>query len=308
MSAGDWKEMLKAAQEGDIELVRYHLKMGIDPNYQHPEFMTGPLIESIRFGNLSIAKLLLEHGADPTIKEGFGTDTPLSIATAANNKASIHLLNQYLMDTPPAAKAQQKILVTGGNRGIGKAIAQQLLEEGHQVMITARNEALAKAVVQELKATTGNDQIDYLIGDLSNIRTSRQLAADIKAAFPQITVLLNNAGVWMTEKVLNEDGLEQSFMTNYLAPYILCQELLPLLQANSPARIVNVNAGLYVKGKLDLERTPWGDDFHSIKTYATSKLCGVLFNLSFARAIEGSGVSINSVHRSIRAWEIRRSC
>lgn len=92
MAAGDWKEMLLATEQGDLELVRYHLKMGVDPNYQHPEFLTTPLIESIRFGNLEIAQLLLEHKADPNIEEGFSKETAMSVAKASRNKRAITLL------------------------------------------------------------------------------------------------------------------------------------------------------------------------------------------------------------------------
>lgn len=94
-TGGDWKEMLEASQTGNIELLKYHIKMGIDPNYQHPEFFTAPLLESIRFGHLDIAKFLLENGAEPNIKEVFDGSTPLSIAKAAKNKEAIELLKQY---------------------------------------------------------------------------------------------------------------------------------------------------------------------------------------------------------------------
>ncbi len=96
MSGGNWKEMFLAIQNGDIELVRYHLKMGIDPNYQHPEFLASPLVESIRFNHLAITSLLLENGAKPTIKEVFGGDTPLSVAKAKKNKKAIELLTYHI--------------------------------------------------------------------------------------------------------------------------------------------------------------------------------------------------------------------
>ena len=62
-AGGNWKEMFHAAEKGDLELVRYHLSTGIDPNYQHPEYTTGALLESIRKGQLEVAELLLEKGA-----------------------------------------------------------------------------------------------------------------------------------------------------------------------------------------------------------------------------------------------------
>lgn len=67
MSGGDWKEMYVAVQRGDIDLVKYHIKNGIDPNYQHPEILSLPLVTAIIEGHIEIAKFLLENGADPTV-------------------------------------------------------------------------------------------------------------------------------------------------------------------------------------------------------------------------------------------------
>jgi len=96
MSGGDWKAMFYAIQKGDLELVDYYLKMGIDPNYQHPEFMASPLVESIRFGHIEIAKLLLSKGADPHVKEFMGGDSAMSVALAKKNTVIVDLLNTYL--------------------------------------------------------------------------------------------------------------------------------------------------------------------------------------------------------------------
>lgn len=96
MSGGDWKAMFKAVQDGDLELVRYYLQMGINPNYQHPEFMAAPLVESIRFGQLTITRLLLENGADPKIQEVLGGATPLSVASMKKNQKAIVLIEEFL--------------------------------------------------------------------------------------------------------------------------------------------------------------------------------------------------------------------
>lgn len=65
MSGGDWKEMYVAVQKGDIELVKYHIKNGIDPNYQHPEILSLPLVTAIIEGHSEIAKFLLEMAQIP---------------------------------------------------------------------------------------------------------------------------------------------------------------------------------------------------------------------------------------------------
>lgn len=297
MSGGNWKDMLYASQRGDLELVRYHIKMGANPNYKHPEFFTAPLLESVRNGHYSISQFLLENGAKSDIEDDLEGSTPLSVALALKDFKTVDLLNQYL---PNAKKMKFKnILITGGNSGIGKATAENLLSKGHRIVITVRNEENGKKTVEELNTTTNNHKISYLVGDLSTIQSTRALAQKIKSEFPTMDVFISNAGVWMTEKQLNLDGLEMTFMVNYVAHQILCEELLPVLQKNAPARIINVNSGLYNNGNLNLNKTPKGLDFHPIKTYANSKFCAVLFNIELAQQLEGTGVTINAVHPGV---------
>ncbi len=102
MAAGDWKEMLVAAQNGDLALVRYHIRMGENPNYQHPEFLTTPLIEAATFGHKEIVQFLLENGADPKIKAGFSSDTALMMAKQNGHKEVEKLLKAALNSSPPS--------------------------------------------------------------------------------------------------------------------------------------------------------------------------------------------------------------
>lgn len=96
MSGGNWKAMFKAVQDGDLALVHCYLKLGVDPNYQHPETMASAVAESIRFNEMDILILLLESGANPHIKEVFGGATPMSVANNKNNQKAIDILNTYL--------------------------------------------------------------------------------------------------------------------------------------------------------------------------------------------------------------------
>ena len=96
MSGGDWKEMFRAVQIGDFNLAEFYLKLGVDPNYQHPEYMAAALVESIRFNHLDITKLLLEYGADPEIEEILEIATPMSVAKEKKNTKAIDLLKMYI--------------------------------------------------------------------------------------------------------------------------------------------------------------------------------------------------------------------
>lgn len=95
MTGGDWKDMFKGIQENDLALVEYYLKKGIDPNYQHPEFLALPLAESIRYNHIEILKLLLENGANPMIIEAESGGTSLALAMKMNRSEAINLMNAY---------------------------------------------------------------------------------------------------------------------------------------------------------------------------------------------------------------------
>ena len=95
MSGGDWKEMLVAVQKGNIDLVKYHVSEGIDVNYEHPELMTTALIESIQFDQLEIARILLEHGADPKQNAWLSKDNPFTIAKQQQKIEFIQLFKPF---------------------------------------------------------------------------------------------------------------------------------------------------------------------------------------------------------------------
>lgn len=190
-------------------------------------------------------------------------------------------------------------IVTGANTGIGKAIAMQLAMQYSKVVIVSRNQEKGIKAVEDIRTISGNQNVEVVKGDLSTIEGTRMLGFSLLEKYPDVHALINNAGVWKTECEVNSDGLEMTFMVNHMAPFILSNIMLQQLKKNAPARIVNVNAGLYVKGKVDLEKTPYGKDFSKFGTYANTKLCNVLFTSELARRIEGSGVTVNAVHPGV---------
>lgn len=83
MDGGNWKEMFNAACAGDLQLVRYHLERGVDPNYAHPEFLSTPLVACLLCGQEQVARHLLDHGADPHLYSEFDALLPLEAARRA---------------------------------------------------------------------------------------------------------------------------------------------------------------------------------------------------------------------------------
>lgn len=85
MSAGDWKELYQAVETGNYDLAKYHVKNGINVNYQHPEILMTLLVTAIRLGRNEIVWLLLENGADPELESDYDQLTPLQAALKYKN-------------------------------------------------------------------------------------------------------------------------------------------------------------------------------------------------------------------------------
>ncbi|MCB0015622.1 MAG: SDR family NAD(P)-dependent oxidoreductase, partial [Anaerolineales bacterium] len=190
-------------------------------------------------------------------------------------------------------------VVTGGNRGIGYEIVKALVQEDADVALVSRNPERGRAAREQLLAAAPSSRITVLPGDLGSVAGVHQLAADLLAHLPRIDLLINNAGIWPTQKEINADGLEMGFMVNFLAPFMLSHLLSERLRASAPARIIHVNAGLYVKGKIDLARTPYGADFGRLRTYANSKLCHALTLNQEAALLAPHNVTVNMVHPGV---------
>ncbi len=108
MDGGNWKEMFNAACDGDLELVTYHVKNGVDLNYAHPEFLATPLVACALAGHEQLALFLLESGADPHLPSEFDGVTPIQAA----RRARLPLLEERLkllgatLPPPPAAEVR----------------------------------------------------------------------------------------------------------------------------------------------------------------------------------------------------------
>ena len=107
MDGGNWKEMFNAACEGDIELVRYHVKHGVDVNYAHPEFLSTPLVASALAGQEQVALYLLESGANPHLGSEFDGLTPIQAALQARLPALEARLRELGASIPAPASPRK---------------------------------------------------------------------------------------------------------------------------------------------------------------------------------------------------------
>jgi retinol dehydrogenase 12 len=192
------------------------------------------------------------------------------------------------------------VVVTGGNSGIGFETAKALGAMGARVLITARNAARGQAAVQALGTAVegGGGAAELVVFDLADLSSVRSGAAEILERCPRLDVLVNNAGLILTERAETVDGYEATLAINHLGPFLLTNLLLDRLKASAPARVVNVASTAHNQARHGM---PF-DDLQSTKRYAgmrvygVSKLANILFTNELARRLEGTGVTANSLH------------
>jgi len=186
-------------------------------------------------------------------------------------------------------------LVTGATDGIGKALATCLAQTQAPVILHGRDAAKTEAVLQAVRLATGNPNLHSLLADFSSLDEVANLAAVVCHDHPDVNVLINNAGLLTDHRQLSHDGFELTFAVNYLAPFLLTCRLRALLQANAPARIVNVASTAMGGGQIDLDNLQLEQGFDGWRAYANSKLANVLFSATLAGELAGSGVVSNSL-------------
>lgn len=195
-------------------------------------------------------------------------------------------------------------LVTGATAGIGKVAAAALAVQGAQVIITGRNPHKTRDTVEQINAETGNRSVQYLLADFSDLQQVRALAAAFKERYSHLDVLLNNAGTFFNTRLVTPYGVEMMFLVNHLAPFLLTVQLLDVLKASAPARIVNVTSAAHKYATLNLDDLAYRRGFFGMKAYARSKLANILFTFELARRLEGAGVTVNAVHPGHVATDI----
>lgn len=182
------------------------------------------------------------------------------------------------------------VVITGGTSGIGEVAAAELAGQGARIALVARDPVRAKATLGKL---AGTGHATY-IADLSRLCEMKRVSKEIAGEFPQIDVLINNAGALFNARSVTEDGLEMTFATNHMAYFVVTNMLLPNLKAG--ARIVSTASDAHKGAHLDFADLQSEKRYSGFSVYGRSKLCNILFNRELARRIEGSGVTANCLH------------
>jgi NAD(P)-dependent dehydrogenase (short-subunit alcohol dehydrogenase family) len=188
-------------------------------------------------------------------------------------------------------------LVTGATSGIGKETAVRLAMLGATVIIVGRTPDGGELAGAEIRRRVPHARVDAMTADLSSLAQVRRLAEDVLARHDRLDVLVNNAGVITTHRQLTADGLETTFATNHLGPFLLTNLLSGLLARSAPARVVTVSSAVHKQ----VRTIPWDELAHGspagqAQSYGLSKLLNILFTVELARRLDGTGVTANCLH------------
>lgn len=190
------------------------------------------------------------------------------------------------------------ILITGATDGLGLGVAEKLAAQGARLILHGRNAEKLEQTLHSLTKSTGNSTIQTELADLMSLKDVDALANRVLEKYDTLHLLINNAGIGAgfanRQRALSTDGIEARFAVNYLSHYHLTKKLLPLLKTSVPSRIVNVAS--LGQHPLDFADLMLGASFDGQRAYAQSKLAQIMFTIDLAAELEGSGVTVVSLH------------
>lgn len=201
---------------------------------------------------------------------------------------------------------KKTVLITGVTGAIGKATALELAKKNCQVILLGRNSEKLAQVKSEIVRATNNQNIETVVADLSEPNAIRQAVLEIKNKHHSLSALVNIAAIYTKHRQENSQGHEYTFATNHLGPFVLTNELLDLLKAGKPARIITVSAPSTTK--INFEDINGEKKYSSgfLGAFGASKMMNIMFTYALARRLEGTGVTTSVYHPGLVKSELTK--
>jgi NAD(P)-dependent dehydrogenase (short-subunit alcohol dehydrogenase family) len=190
-------------------------------------------------------------------------------------------------------------VVTGANSGIGLETARGLARRGYRTVLLCRNEQRAEAAKADIDASVPDADTSIVLCDLGLQSDVRRAAGEIAERFDRLDVLVNNAAITIRRRDVTSEGIDMMLAVNHLGPMLLTELLRPVLEASTPARVVNVasEAHKFVRTvRLDDLQATRGYGLLGFGRYGETKLMNILTTRQQARRHAGRGVTYNCLH------------
>ncbi len=200
-------------------------------------------------------------------------------------------------DPEPGALSGRTALVTGANRGIGKAIAAGLARLGATVLLTVRDRRNGEQAWQEIVAADPEADVRVEVCDVSDLTAVRAFAADLSSRISTLDVLIHNAGVLPAARAETRDGHEVTLATHVLGPVLLTELLLPILATSSDPRVILMSSGGMYTQSLPVNDPEYRHGrYRGATAYARTKRIQVALTPILARRWASQHVRVYCTH------------
>ncbi|BBX50068.1 SDR family NAD(P)-dependent oxidoreductase [Mycolicibacterium poriferae] len=200
-------------------------------------------------------------------------------------------------------------VVTGANAGLGLETAAVLAERGARVVVAVRDLGKGEKAVGEIRRRTPNADVALQQLDLSSLASVRTAADELRAAYPRIDLLINNAGVMYPPKQTTADGFELQFGTNHLGHFALTGLLLDHLLQVEGSRVVTVASIAHnIQAGIHFDDLQWERSYNRVAAYGQSKLANLMFTYELQRRLAATQTPTVAVaaHPGISNTELMR--
>ncbi len=217
------------------------------------------------------------------------TNKDASPAKRTSAKPSVQSGAELRADARADARAEPRgvprtAVVTGASGGIGYEIARGLLREAADVWVVSRPGGSGDEAVARLNADDeARGKATFVPADLSSLSDVRRLGAELSRRVERLDVLVNNAGAYVHQRDVTEDGFERTFALNHLAPFLLTHVLAGSLLAAEAPRVVTTSSNAERMGAIDMDRAATGVPYSAWRAYGMSKQANIHFARELAR-------------------------
>jgi len=198
------------------------------------------------------------------------------------------------------------IVLTEATDGIGKRTAFMLAQNGVNLILHGKNIEKGNHIKNEIIQKTNNKNVNYFNADFTSFHQIKTLSEAIHKQYPYIDILINNAGIYESEKIYLENGIEKNFMVNHLAGFSLTLQLLDLLKKATHARIINVSSMIHT-GRIDFENLNAEKYYSGDHAYSLTKLCNILFTYELSDILKDEKITVNALHPGVINTKLLRA-
>ena len=205
--------------------------------------------------------------------------------------------------------SRRTVLVTGATDGIGRQTALELARQGQRVVVHGRSRVRVDEALGQLRAQVHECEVDGVSFDLGSFAAVRKGAQLVIEKVGALDVLINNAGIFAEERVVNDAELEATFAVNHLGPFLLTHLLLPQLRGGAdkpPGRVINVSSIAHTRGRIHFDDLSLSKGYTGYAAYAQSKLANVMHALSLADREPKEGLVAYALHPGVIATKLLR--